>query len=238
MTVQDIRSLIDLNPVAAIWMETALRYHGVREGDERYIRDINSFSTTTTTASTPISVETARERVLALSQRTTSSSISGIRGRASAQSQRITAIAASLPGRPVQIHNNGVGEENAWCSAFVNHVMITSIGSGTHDIGAGTWRNWGYPLPMENIPFGAILVFRRGPRNHHVGFYVRKRVNYFVYGGNQRSDILTDVIGNNGIVGVTTVGKNNLLSVRWPFSHEAQNDSHTPVVRRRHRHRH
>lgn len=104
----------------------------------------------------------------------------------------------------------------AWCSAFVNHVMISSGYPGTYSLGARSWRNWGKPMKKSEVVFGAIAVFKRttkadpeGKTHGHVGFYLGKIGHrYLIYGGNQGKKI--------GGVSVTTFHENSLIGFRWP----------------------
>ena len=99
-----------------------------------------------------------------------------------------------------------------WCSAFVNHVMISNGYPGTNSLGARSWRRYGKRIKKRDIEdhFGAIAVFSRysrtNPNAGHVGFYVGEtRHHYLLLGGNQ---------GNS--VCVRKYRKWRLLGFRWP----------------------
>jgi uncharacterized protein (TIGR02594 family) len=110
-----------------------------------------------------------------------------------------------------------INDSTPWCSAFVNHVMITSGFGGTGRLGARSWSHWGQRLPEAQVRFGAIAVFRRHDPNNanagHVGFYYGEdEQEYHILSGNQslRGE------ENNGRVCVKGYPKSNLLSFRWP----------------------
>lgn len=99
-----------------------------------------------------------------------------------------------------------------WCSAFVNHVMITSGYRGTKSLAARSWHRWGKKINKAEVDhfFGAIAVFTRpsksNPNAGHVGFYVgESKHSYLILGGNQ-----------NDSVCVKKYRKSRLLSFRWP----------------------
>lgn len=99
-----------------------------------------------------------------------------------------------------------------WCSAFVNHVMISNGYRGTFSLAARSWCRWGKQVRKKDIGshFGAIAVFTRPSRSNpnagHVGFYVGEtNRHYLILGGNQ-----------NNSVCVKKYPKFRLLGFRWP----------------------
>lgn len=90
------------------------------------------------------------------------------------------------------------GDDEAWCSKFVNWCVQEAIKSGykcqknTRDAMARSWLNWGSKevLPQE----GDIVVYWRGARGAqtgHVGFFVgyAKDGNILTLGGNQNDSV-------------------------------------------------
>jgi len=99
-----------------------------------------------------------------------------------------------------------------WCSAFVNHVMISSGYTGTHSLAARSWQHWGRNIKKRDRKnyFGAIAVFTRpskkNPNAGHVGFYVGEtKYSYLILGGNQSDSVC-----------VKKYRKSRLLKFRWP----------------------
>lgn len=202
ITIEELEARINLpeNSEAAIWMKEAVKYLGVTELSGAAIApQIDAFFNTTISSSTSISVAEANKL---------------------AGTTSITGVAASKTVRIFRPADES-GEKNSWCSAFMNHVMIQSIGSGTHNVGAYTWQSWGYPVKSKTIPFGAVLIFRR-EGGMHVAFYVGEDANnYYIYGGNQSQDILRGITSSPGIVGIKRKKKvDNVPVVRWPFEHK------------------
>jgi uncharacterized protein (TIGR02594 family) len=75
-------------------------------------------------------------------------------------------------------------DETAWCSAFVNWCVERSGYEGTDSAWARSWLEWGKKTAQPKR--GCIVVFERGLKYGHVGFYVRKtQSNIYVLGGNQ-----------------------------------------------------
>jgi len=68
-----------------------------------------------------------------------------------------------------------------WCSAFVNWCLRQAHYEGTDDALALTWRQWGQPVQAH---WGCIAVVTSPI--HHVGFYIIKRNNVYILGGNQK----------------------------------------------------
>ena len=99
-----------------------------------------------------------------------------------------------------------------WCSAFVNHILISNGYRGTLSLEARSWRRWGRKIRKREIAgyFGAVAVFTRPSRSNpnagHVGFYVGEtNRHYLILGGNQ-----------NNSVCVRKYPKFRLLGFRWP----------------------
>lgn len=99
-------------------------------------------------------------------------------------------------------------DETAWCSAAANAWMEEASIRGTGSLAARSWMKWGRGLGTEDIPRGAVCVFRRGSSQWqgHVAFCVEDKGNTVrALGGNQ-----------SNAVSVATFPKENLLAVRWP----------------------
>lgn len=102
-------------------------------------------------------------------------------------------------------------DETPWCGLFVGHCMGSALPDDSlpnNFLGARNWLNYGMPASPQ---LGSVLVFWRGKRDGwqgHVGFYWAEEANHFhVLGGNQSDK-----------VSVTRIGKDRLLSARWPRS--------------------
>ena len=61
-------------------------------------------------------------------------------------------------------------DEIAWCSAFVNKMMIVAGIPGTNSAAVRSWLTWGKELSF--FQFGCVAVFRRppDPTGGHVAF--------------------------------------------------------------------
>ena len=100
-----------------------------------------------------------------------------------------------------------VDDDIPWCGAFV----FAQFGSAlpeealpAHPLYARNWTRFGVALTTP-AP-GAVLVFERGPKAGHVGFYVGEdRTRFRVLGGNQ-SNAVTE----------TWIAKSRLIATRWP----------------------
>lgn len=105
--------------------------------------------------------------------------------------------------------NPGIKDDAvAWCAAFTGAMLSRAGLKGTGSLAARSYLNYGAKLSTNNVPRGAILIFRRGTSSWqgHVCFCLKdegSRVQ--VIGGNQ-SDAVT----------VATYSKAALLGARWP----------------------
>lgn len=108
----------------------------------------------------------------------------------------------SLPGRHnpriVEYHQStslkATDDETAWCSSFVNWVMVNSGKKGTNNALAKSWLEWGCPV---NSPYrGVVTVIKMktsgntaatGSRSgYHVGFFIFRTSSHIrLLGGNQ-----------------------------------------------------
>ena len=87
---------------------------------------------------------------------------------------------------------NPQNDETAWCSAFVNWVMIKAGYAGTNSAQATSWADWGKKL--DEPAYGSIGVIDwdgSGPGwQGHVGFVVGKNGNFVqMLGGNQGDSV-------------------------------------------------
>jgi uncharacterized protein (TIGR02594 family) len=92
-----------------------------------------------------------------------------------------------------------------WCAGFVGG-MLESVGiKSSRSAAARSYLKWGQKL--ERPVVGCIVVFSRGPRNGHVGFYVGKdtRGNLRILGGNQ-----------GDAVNIKPFDPARVLGYRWP----------------------
>lgn len=122
------------------------------------------------------------------------------------QGQREIAGAAANP-RILEYHATttlrATSDEVAWCSAFVNWVLVLAGYRATKSAMARSWLGGGERVSQPE--YGDIVVFRRpggGPQAGHVGFYVGSGFGFVeVLGGNQGDQVCvskysaTDVIG-------------------------------------------
>jgi uncharacterized protein (TIGR02594 family) len=83
-------------------------------------------------------------------------------------------------------------DEVAWCSSFVNWVMIQAGRKGTNNAQAKSWLNWGTAVspPMQ----GAVVVIKGPPapprEGFHVGFFVSLSATHIrILGGNQSNQV-------------------------------------------------
>ena len=75
-------------------------------------------------------------------------------------------------------------DETPWCSAFVNWCLKQAGYAGTNSAAARSWLDWGRAIEVPRR--GCIVVFSRGPRFGHVGFYLSEtETDIIVLGGNQ-----------------------------------------------------
>lgn len=98
-------------------------------------------------------------------------------------------------------------DETPWCAGFVGGVLEECGIKSSRAAYARSYLTWGQPLRYPVL--GAILVFERGPRNGHVGFYVGEdKDTYYVLGGNQ-----------GDTVSITRIAKARLLGSRFPLGY-------------------
>lgn len=97
-------------------------------------------------------------------------------------------------------------DEVAWCSSFVNWVMMKSGYERTHSAAARSWLQLEKRLPkFEKY---AIVIFKRGNSSWqgHVGFAIEERGDYIrCLGGNQGDK-----------VSYALYPKSKVLGYRWP----------------------
>ena len=70
----------------------------------------------------------------------------------------------------VKLGGDGVGDDTAWCSAFVNWCFRIGRTVGTNNAAARSWLGWGQEAPPQ---VGAVCVLWRGSLDGwqgHVGF--------------------------------------------------------------------
>lgn len=113
----------------------------------------------------------------------------------------------SLPGkhtkRIIEYHKSTTykakEDEVAWCSSFVNWVLIQAGYSGTNSVAAKSWVDWG--VEDKNPGKGTIIVIYKKPKKgtnkatgstsgYHVGFLISKSEKYIrILGGNQSDQV-------------------------------------------------
>lgn len=83
-------------------------------------------------------------------------------------------------------------DEVAWCSSFVNWVMLTSGLPRTNKANARSWLTYGQDV-TKKPEVGDICVFWRGKKNSwtgHVGFFAGESdTHILVFGGNQNNKV-------------------------------------------------
>jgi uncharacterized protein (TIGR02594 family) len=111
-----------------------------------------------------------------------------------------------LPGqqnkRIIEYHSTtslkATTDETAWCSSFVNWVMIQAGYQGTNSAAAKSWLHWGSSL--NNGREGAITVIKKksghsdaatgSSTGHHVAFFVSATPTHVrLLGGNQSDQV-------------------------------------------------
>jgi uncharacterized protein (TIGR02594 family) len=210
MELSELTQLVQANRTTAPWMETALSYYGVAEDSSRngYSNSqIIEFYESTTGRSYEIPFNRRRR------QPSTLSSL-GV----------ICSVVDSNPTCIVTARYRVDDSSLAWCSAFINHVMIRSGYSGTHSLMARSWERWGRRIELQNPVFGAIAVFSRNEidlrennsvARHlgHVGFYVGNSGSskILVLGGNQTGKVCIKPYPKNN-------SKYRLLTYRLPHA--------------------
>ena len=96
-------------------------------------------------------------------------------------------------------------DETAWCSAFVNWVMLAAGQRGTGRADARSWLEWGVEFKIP--AYGCVVVLKRGTGwQGHVGFFVGRR------------DGLVGILGGNqgDAVSVAWYPERDVLGYRWP----------------------
>jgi len=90
-------------------------------------------------------------------------------------------------------------DEVAWCSSFVNWVMIKAGHKPTGSAQAISWAKWGKKL--DKPAYGAIAVFSYGGGKGHVGFIVGKKGDkLLILGGNQSNQVKVSSFGTSQII--------------------------------------
>jgi uncharacterized protein (TIGR02594 family) len=103
---------------------------------------------------------------------------------------RTTSLSAALAGT----------DSTAWCSAFVNWVMIKSGRKGTNNALAASWLDWKKGRAVDPPVYGAIVVIKKkgassdkhtgSTTGNHVGFCVSLPIGHVrLLGGNQGSQV-------------------------------------------------
>jgi uncharacterized protein (TIGR02594 family) len=207
MTLDTLSRLVEENIECAPWMELAWNYYGVAEtsGSESN-SDIIDFYTSTTGRDYTIPVNPRRSHA--------ASTLSSLNIVCTAQE----GVASCSINARYKVNDSTL----AWCSAFVNHIMIQAGHGGTHSLAARSWERWGTKLDKSSPMFGAIAVFSRqeidtnetnGHSSYlgHVGFYVGHNgtSHIEVLGGNQGNRVCVKSYPINS-------GKYRLLTYRWP----------------------
>jgi uncharacterized protein (TIGR02594 family) len=112
----------------------------------------------------------------------------------------------ALPGqhnaRIVEYHQTttlrATADETAWCSSFVNWVVVRSGRRGTSSAAARSWLEWGTAVDPPRP--GAVTVIKKKSATHdaatgstsgfHVGFYVSHTPTHVrLLGGNQSDQV-------------------------------------------------
>ena len=82
-------------------------------------------------------------------------------------------------------------DDTAWCSAFVNWVLMKCNIKGTNELNARSFLNWG--IRKSKPDMGDIVVLWRGSKESwqgHVGFYICDRGDtIMILGGNQDNSV-------------------------------------------------
>ncbi|MCW7539000.1 TIGR02594 family protein [Aquabacterium sp. A7-Y] len=91
-------------------------------------------------------------------------------------------------------------DETAWCSSFVNWVVMQAGGTGTNSAAAKSWLTWGTPVSQPTP--GTIVVLKKKTGGYssatgstsgwHVAFFVSKTPTHItLLGGNQSDRVKT-----------------------------------------------
>lgn len=93
-------------------------------------------------------------------------------------------------------------DETAWCSAFVNWVMIKAGKEYSGKLNARSWLNVG--VKVDNPLVGDVVVlWRESPSSWkgHVGFFVREQGNFiYILGGNQNNQVCVQAYQKNKLL--------------------------------------
>ncbi|MFZ5911461.1 MAG: TIGR02594 family protein [Chloroflexota bacterium] len=77
-------------------------------------------------------------------------------------------------------------DETSWCSAFVNWCLKQAGYARTGNAAARSWLGWGQAIDTPRR--GCIVVFKRGEKFGHVGFFLEETGTHIkVLGGNQEN---------------------------------------------------
>lgn len=97
-------------------------------------------------------------------------------------------------------------DETPWCAGFTGGCLEAVGIRSSRSAAARSYLNWGQKLAGAAV--GAVVVFRRGPVNGHVGFVVGRdtRGNLMVLGGNQGDRVST-----------APFDVSRVLGYRWPL---------------------
>lgn len=94
--------------------------------------------------------------------------------------------------RATRLDEQALGDETAWCAAFVSFCLEQSGSINPRYALARNFLKYGEIIKPEDARFGDILVFRRGKdsMHGHVCFYVLDLgADYEVLGGNQLNSV-------------------------------------------------
>jgi uncharacterized protein (TIGR02594 family) len=125
------------------------------------------------------------------------------------------------------VHDPYPGDQDEWCSAFVNACLTRSGIRGTNNATAASWLKWGQRLGEPRIGCITVVELRwEESKNvsHHVGFYVGQQehpVGILLLGGNQSSKVSISIFRNPGRTTVLRTKKHYWSAVakdgyRWP----------------------
>ena len=78
-------------------------------------------------------------------------------------------------------------DEVPWCSSFVNWCMVQAGYTPTRSAAALSWASWGQQID-DPVPGCLVVTKRKG--GGHVGFFIRRDVDYvWMLGGNQSDEV-------------------------------------------------
>ena len=100
-------------------------------------------------------------------------------------------------------------DETPWCAAFVGAVLAECGLSGTKELNARSYLNWGQPVDLEQAKKGDVVVFWRGSKDGwkgHVAFYSdHDEDTIWVLGGNQGDAVNVKGYPRGRLLGVRTL---------------------------------